>query len=88
MLLELLAYFPDTTLALVDLSEENLLEVRGEAEALGAKVSTHRVDVASREQMEALPEKVLAESRRGRGLRGTTGPPISAGGAQQPLRTR
>ena len=48
-------------LALVDLSEENLLEVRGEVEALGAKASTHRVDVASREQMEALPEKILAE---------------------------
>ena len=47
--------------ALVDLDEERLAETKAAVEAMGRTASTHVVDVASRDQMETLPDQVLAE---------------------------
>lgn len=46
---------------LVDIDDDRLSEVKAAVEATGRKASTHLVDVASREQMAALPEQVIAE---------------------------
>ena len=48
-------------IAAIDIDEANLSETRREIEALGRKCTTHVVDVSSREQMESLPETVIAE---------------------------
>jgi short-subunit dehydrogenase len=48
-------------LALVDLNEAGLAGTADLARARGAKVSTHRADVADRARMERLPAEVLAE---------------------------
>jgi short-subunit dehydrogenase len=48
-------------LALVDLNESGLEDTANAARGLGAKVSTHRVDVASRSHMEQLPGQVITE---------------------------
>lgn len=48
-------------LALVDIQAEALEETAKEARDLGARVSTHLVDVADKEQMQALPDAVVAE---------------------------
>lgn len=47
-------------LALADISEEGLTETARLARAEGARVSEHLLDVASREQVAALPAAVLA----------------------------
>lgn len=47
-------------LALVDVNEALLQEVKEAVEATGSTASTHQVDVSSREQMEALPDQVIA----------------------------
>lgn len=47
-------------LALVDVSQDGLEAVCGLIEARGVTCSIHRVDVADRGEMEALPEAVLA----------------------------
>lgn len=46
--------------ALVDVDREALDSVRVDVESLGRKASTHRVDVSSQSEMEALPAEVLA----------------------------
>jgi NAD(P)-dependent dehydrogenase (short-subunit alcohol dehydrogenase family) len=48
-------------LALVDLDESRLLEVKQEVEAAGSQASVHTVDVSSREQMSQLPGQVISE---------------------------
>jgi short-subunit dehydrogenase len=48
-------------IALVDVDDTRLSEVKAAVEATGRKASVHRVDVSSREQMAALPEQVIAE---------------------------
>jgi NADP-dependent 3-hydroxy acid dehydrogenase YdfG len=48
-------------IALVDIDEARLAEVKTAIEALGRNASLHVVDVSSKEQMAALPEQVLAE---------------------------
>jgi len=48
-------------LALVDINRDGLEKTAEQVRAVGAKVSIHLVDVASREQMEALPEDVIRE---------------------------
>ena len=48
-------------LALVDLNESGLAESANLARARGAKVSTHKADVADRARMERLPPEVLRE---------------------------
>jgi NAD(P)-dependent dehydrogenase (short-subunit alcohol dehydrogenase family) len=48
-------------LALVDLNEAGLAGTSDLAWAKGAKVSTHRADVADRSRMERLPAEVLRE---------------------------
>ena len=48
-------------LALVDLNESGLAESANLARARGAKVSTHKADVADRARMERLPAEVLRE---------------------------
>jgi NADP-dependent 3-hydroxy acid dehydrogenase YdfG len=50
--------------ALVDIAEGSLERAAAELRADGRTVSTHRVDVADREQMERLPEAVIAEHER------------------------
>jgi short-subunit dehydrogenase len=47
-------------IALVDVDEEALWNVKTEIEEMGRGVSIHVVDVSSRQQMEALPEQVIA----------------------------
>jgi short-subunit dehydrogenase len=47
-------------IALVDLDEGRLQQVREDIEGLGRRCSTHAVDVSSREQMEALPGQVIS----------------------------
>lgn len=47
-------------LALVDLREASLVDTRAEVDALGAKVSTHALDVADATRMAQLPEEVVA----------------------------
>lgn len=47
--------------ALVDIDVERLADAEEAVEAMGQRASTHVVDVASRKQMAALPEQVLAE---------------------------
>ena len=51
-------------LALADLNEEGLAETAALAEAHGATVSRHRLDVADRAMVAAFPEKVLAAHGR------------------------
>ncbi|MEA3053155.1 MAG: hypothetical protein QOG72_2058 [Sphingomonadales bacterium] len=51
-------------LAIADLNEEGLAETAALAETLGVKVSRHRLDVASKEAVAALPEAVLAAHGR------------------------
>ncbi len=51
-------------LALTDISADGLEETRAACERSGRRVSTHRVDVASREAMAALPAEVEAEHGR------------------------
>jgi NAD(P)-dependent dehydrogenase (short-subunit alcohol dehydrogenase family) len=51
-------------LALADLNEEGLAETRALAERYGAKVSTHRLDVADRSAVAAFPDAVLAAHGR------------------------
>lgn len=48
-------------LALADINEEGLAETARAARQYGVRVSEHRLDVASREQVAALPEAVIAE---------------------------
>lgn len=48
-------------IALVDIDEAKLLEVKTAVEAMGRNASLHIVDVSSKEQMAALPEQVIAE---------------------------
>ena len=48
-------------IALVDIDEAKLSEVKTAIEALGRNASLHVVDVSSKQQMAALPEQVLAE---------------------------
>ncbi len=48
-------------LALVDIDDAELAETKAEVEATGRRATTHIVDVASQEQMAALPDQVLAE---------------------------
>lgn len=48
-------------LALADINEEGLAETARAAREHGVRVSEHRLDVASREQVAALPEAVIAE---------------------------
>ena len=48
-------------IALVDIDEARLVNVKTEVEAFGRHASIHLVDVSSRQQMEALPEQVIAE---------------------------
>lgn len=48
-------------LALADINEEGLAETARIARVHGVRVSEHRLDVASREQVAALPEAVIAE---------------------------
>jgi short-subunit dehydrogenase len=50
-----------THVALVDVDEGRLSVVKAEVEALGSNASVHIVDVSRREQMEALPEQVIAQ---------------------------
>lgn len=47
------------SLALVDVNEERLDEIRAELEAKGTKVSTHIADVADSERMQALVAEVV-----------------------------
>lgn len=47
--------------ALVDLDENRLSEVKAAIEEKGCKASAHSVDVSSRQQMAELPGRVLAE---------------------------
>lgn len=51
-------------LALVDVSEDGLAQTEAACTRAGRKVSTHRVDVSSREAMSALPEAVEAAHGR------------------------
>lgn len=51
-------------LALADLNEDGLAESAALAEAQGATVSRHRLDVADRQAVAAFPEKVLAAHGR------------------------
>lgn len=51
-------------LAIADLNEEGLFETGSMAQAHGVKVSRHRLDVANREAVAALPQAVLAEHGR------------------------
>ena len=51
-------------LAIADLNQEGLAETAGLAEAHGVKVSRHRLDVADRAAVAALPQAVLAEHGR------------------------
>jgi NAD(P)-dependent dehydrogenase (short-subunit alcohol dehydrogenase family) len=51
-------------LALADLNQEGLAETRSQAETLGAKVSTHRLDVSNRAAVAAFPDAVLAAHGR------------------------
>jgi NAD(P)-dependent dehydrogenase (short-subunit alcohol dehydrogenase family) len=51
-------------LALCDLNEEGLAETAALVATHGVKVSRHRLDVASREQVAALPDAVLAAHGR------------------------
>jgi NAD(P)-dependent dehydrogenase (short-subunit alcohol dehydrogenase family) len=51
-------------LAICDLNEEGLAETAALAEQHGVKISRHRLDVASREQVAALPDAVLAAHGR------------------------
>lgn len=51
-------------LALADISEVGLMETAAQAEKLGVCVTRHRLDVASREQVRALPEDVRAAHER------------------------
>ncbi|MCX2983031.1 SDR family oxidoreductase [Halieaceae bacterium IMCC14734] len=46
--------------ALVDVSESRLQEVLKDIEALGRHATLHTIDVSDREQMQALPEQVIA----------------------------
>lgn len=48
-------------LALVDIDDAGLEAVQQEIEAIGRKASTHHVDVSNQQQMEVLPEQVIAE---------------------------
>lgn len=48
-------------LALVDVDVEGLERTAREVRAVAAKVSTHVVDVASKEQMQALPAEIIRE---------------------------
>lgn len=48
-------------IAAVDIDEDALAEARGRVESLGRNCSVHRVNVADRTQMEALPSRVIAE---------------------------
>ena len=48
-------------LALADINEEGLAETARIARVHGVRVSEHRLEVASREQVAALPEAVIAE---------------------------
>ena len=48
-------------IAAVDINESHLTDLRQEIELLDCSCSTHVVDVASREAMEALPEEVIAK---------------------------
>ena len=48
-------------IAAVDIDEAHLAEVRAEVEALNRKCSTHITDVSNRQQMESLPQEVIAE---------------------------
>ena len=48
-------------IALVDIDETKLLEVKTAVEAMGRHASLHVVDVSSQQQMAALPEQVIAE---------------------------
>ena len=48
-------------LALVDIAEGSLEEAAAELVRAGCRVSTHRVDVADAERMQALPAEVVAE---------------------------
>jgi len=47
-------------LALVDVSEPGMAETAESVRGIGRRVSMHRADVSSREEMGALPERVLA----------------------------
>lgn len=47
--------------AAVDVDEAGLASLAEEVHATGRKLSTHRVDVANRDQMAALPDAVVAE---------------------------
>jgi NAD(P)-dependent dehydrogenase (short-subunit alcohol dehydrogenase family) len=51
-------------LALADLNEDGLVETAALAGEHGIKISRHRLDVADREAVAALPEKVLAAHGR------------------------
>jgi short-subunit dehydrogenase len=48
-------------IALVDIDEARLLEVKAAVEATGRYASLHLVDVSNQQQMAALPEQVMAE---------------------------
>jgi short-subunit dehydrogenase len=48
-------------IALVDIDEARLLDVKAAIEATGRYASLHLVDVSSQQQMAALPERVIAE---------------------------
>ncbi|SDS10683.1 Short-chain dehydrogenase [Halopseudomonas xinjiangensis] len=48
-------------LAIADINEEGLAETARQARAMGVRVSEHKLDVASREQVAALPQAVIAE---------------------------
>lgn len=51
-------------LALADIDEEAVRQSALQARALGVRASSHRLDVASREQVAALPEAVYAAHQR------------------------
>lgn len=48
-------------IAAVDIDEKHLSEVRQGVESLDRKCTTHRVDVSNRQQMQSLPEEVIAQ---------------------------
>ena len=48
-------------IALVDIDEARLVKVQAAVDALGRHASIHLVDVSNQQQMEALPEQVMAE---------------------------
>lgn len=48
-------------IAAVDLDEAGLAEVKQDVGSLGRNCSTHKVDVSNRQQMQSLPEDIIAQ---------------------------